>query len=110
MAKKALCIGINNDPGTHMDLQGGVNDASDRAATLADCRVCLIADSCHSGTVTRAGQAEKDTYTRPRFMPRGNWLPDESLPKTRAGKPSASDPQSPQVVGGDAARKDIVFA
>lgn len=29
MAKKALCIGINNYPGTHMDLQGCVNDAQD---------------------------------------------------------------------------------
>ena len=34
MAKKALCIGINNYPGTHMDLQGCVNDASDWEATL----------------------------------------------------------------------------
>jgi hypothetical protein len=32
MAKKALCIGINNYPGTHMDLQGCVNDANDWAA------------------------------------------------------------------------------
>ena len=29
MARKALCIGINNYPGTHMDLQGCVNDAQD---------------------------------------------------------------------------------
>src|SRR5664279_3409843 len=36
MAKKnALCIGINNYPGTHMDLQGCVNDAQDWAAVLA---------------------------------------------------------------------------
>jgi len=34
MAKKALCIGINNYPGTHMDLQGCVNDANDWAAEL----------------------------------------------------------------------------
>eukprot|EP01034_Spumella_vulgaris_P021075 gene21075-27035_t len=35
MAKKtALCIGINNYPGTHMDLQGCVNDAQDWAAVL----------------------------------------------------------------------------
>lgn len=34
MAKKALCIGINNYPGTHMDLQGCVNDAQDWATTL----------------------------------------------------------------------------
>ena len=35
MAKNALCIGINNYPGTHMDLQGCVNDANDWAAALA---------------------------------------------------------------------------
>lgn len=35
MAKKALCIGINNYPGTDMDLGGCVNDAEDWAAVLA---------------------------------------------------------------------------
>jgi hypothetical protein len=34
MAKTALCIGINNYPGTHMDLQGCVNDAEDWSAEL----------------------------------------------------------------------------
>uniref|UniRef100_Q479Y5 Peptidase C14, caspase catalytic subunit p20 n=1 Tax=Dechloromonas aromatica (strain RCB) TaxID=159087 RepID=Q479Y5_DECAR len=36
MAKKALCIGINNYPGTDMDLQGCVNDANDWAGVLAE--------------------------------------------------------------------------
>ena len=35
MARNALCIGINNYPGTQMDLQGCVNDANDWAAALA---------------------------------------------------------------------------
>ena len=35
MAKSALCIGINNYPGTDSDLRGCVNDANDWAATLA---------------------------------------------------------------------------
>jgi hypothetical protein len=35
MSKRALCIGINNYPGTHMDLNGCVNDANDWAAELA---------------------------------------------------------------------------
>lgn len=35
MSKAALCIGINNYPGTHMDLNGCVNDANDWAAELA---------------------------------------------------------------------------
>lgn len=175
MAKKtALCIGINNYPGTHMDLQGCVNDAQDWAAVLTErgykttqllndqatkaamvdamskliagggkgdslvitfsghgtyqpdedgdevdgldealcpydlqtngsaltddeikaifstrkggARLLLIADSCHSGTVTRAARAEPDADTRPRFMPMGNWLPASKLPKNFAGK------------------------
>ena len=35
MSKRALCMGINNYPGTHMDLSGCVNDANDWAAELA---------------------------------------------------------------------------
>lgn len=34
MAKRALCIGINDYPGTGSDLRGCVNDANDWAATL----------------------------------------------------------------------------
>ena len=178
MAKKALCIGINNYPGTHMDLQGCVNDANDWAGALSErgyavtklldaeatkaammqsmsnligkaakndslvitfsghgtyqpdtdgdeadgldealcpydlqtngqaltddeikglfatrksgVRIVLIADSCHSGTVTRAAKAEDDADTRPRFMPMGNWLPEKLLPKNRAGKLAAT--------------------
>lgn len=36
MARRALCIGINNYPGTDMDLAGCVNDANDWAAVLAE--------------------------------------------------------------------------
>jgi hypothetical protein len=174
MARKALCIGINNYPGTHMDLQGCVNDAQDWAAVLqargysvttlldkhaikaamvqamadligaagngdslvisysghgtyqpdtdddevdgldealcpydlqtsgsaltddeihtlfgarkAGVRLLLISDSCHSGTVTRAAPAEPEADApRPRFMPMGNWLPENRLPRTPAG-------------------------
>jgi hypothetical protein len=35
MAKKALCIGINDYPGTRMDLKGCVNDANDWTAALS---------------------------------------------------------------------------
>ncbi len=35
MAKNALCIGINDYPGTGSDLAGCVNDANDWAAALA---------------------------------------------------------------------------
>ncbi|HPU00088.1 MAG TPA: caspase family protein, partial [Armatimonadota bacterium] len=34
MSKKALCIGINDYPGTQNDLSGCVNDATDWAAAL----------------------------------------------------------------------------
>lgn len=36
MAKRALCIGINDYPGTGSDLQGCVNDANDWAAVLGE--------------------------------------------------------------------------
>ena len=179
MAKKALCIGINNYPGTHMDLQGCVNDAHDWAAVLqardfvvstlvdaeatkaamvqamtdligravsgdslvitfsghgtyqpdtdgdevdgldealcpydiqtnraaliddeirtifgtrkAGVRLVLISDSCHSGTVTRAAPAEPEADApRPRFMPMGNWLPEDQLPRNRSGHVAAT--------------------
>jgi metacaspase-1 len=180
MAKSALCIGINNYPGTHMDLAGCVNDAKDWAAelknrgftvtTLLDdqatkaamvtgfksviesaasgdlvvitfsghgtyvpdingdevdgldealcpydiqtkqapllddeihtlfaarksgVRLVLVADSCHSGTVTRAAapEPEADDVPRPRFMPMGNWLPDNALPRGASGQPFSS--------------------
>jgi hypothetical protein len=182
MAKHALCIGINNYPGTHMDLAGCVNDAKAWAAelqgrgfqvtTLLDAqatkaalvaglrtligaakagdvvaitfsghgtyvpdmngdeidgldealcpydiqtggaaltddeihalfaarkpgvRLVLVSDSCHSGTVTRAALADAPApgAPRPRFLPMGNWLPAERLPRGANGKPLASVP------------------
>ena len=182
MKKTALCIGINNYPGTHMDLAGCVNDAEDWATELAargftvsklldaqatkaamvagfksiigaaasgdvvvitysghgtyvpdtdgdeadgldealcpydiqtnraafiddeihaifasrksGVRLVLVADSCHSGTVTRAAAPDPDAddVPRPRFMPMGNWLPPESLPRGISGRPLASVP------------------
>ena len=182
MKKTALCIGINDYPGTRMDLAGCVNDAQDWAAelssrgftvsTLLDAqatkaamvagfkkvvgdaakgdlvvitysghgtyvpdldgdeldgldealcpydiqtngaafiddeihaifasrkpgvRLLLVSDSCHSGTVTRAAAPDPDAgdMPRPRFMPMGNWLPDEALPRGASGKPVATVP------------------
>ena len=174
MSKKALCIGINNYPGTHMDLSGCVNDANDWAAALSErgysvsklldtqatkaamvaamngllasaaagddvvisfsghgtyqpdsdgdeidgldealcphdiqtgggaltddeirvifanrktgVKLLFISDSCHSGTVNRAAPSEPEADApRPRFMPMGNWMPEDQLPRTRAG-------------------------
>ncbi len=182
MAKTALCIGINDYPGTHMDLRGCVNDAQDWAAELtargfavtrlidakatkaamvkgfktvvggakkgdvvvitfsghgtyvpdlngdevdgldeALCpydlqtrgaaflddeiheifaarapgvRLVLLSDSCHSGTVTRAVPPDTDDdVPRPRFMPMGNWLPPEQLPRGASGQPLTRAPQ-----------------
>lgn len=179
MTRTALCIGINNYPGTQMDLQGCVNDAADWAEALgargyaverlidsqatkaaivaalqkligaaqagdglvvtysghgtyvpdvngdevdgldeALCphdirsagalvddeihalfaqrrpgvRLVLIADSCHSGTVTRAAghDADAETSTRARFLPIGNWLPEARLPRGASGQPLAA--------------------
>ena len=182
MKKTALCIGINNSPGTHMDLAGCVNDAQDWAAelstrgftvaTLLDdqatkaamvagfksaiggaasgdivvisysghgtyvpdtngdevdgldealcpydiqtanapfiddeihalfaarqpgVRLLLIADSCHSGTVTRAAAPDPDAgdTPRPRFMPMGNWMAADKLPRGLSGKALSSVP------------------
>jgi hypothetical protein len=182
MSKSALCIGVNNYPGTHMDLAGCVNDANDWAAELGSrgfavtklldsqatkaamekafrsiiggaaegdvvvitfsghgtyvpdqngdeidgldeglcpydlqtgggaliddeiheiflsrkpgVRLVLISDSCHSGTVTRAAAPDPDVDAapRPRFMPMGNWLPEDQLPKGANGKPLSSIP------------------
>jgi hypothetical protein len=182
MAKRALCIGINNYPGTHMDLSGCVADARAWSAeldargfsvtTLLDAqatkqgmvdgirevigasasgdlvvitfsghgtyvpdssgdeldgldealcphdlqsgggallddeihalfaarkggvRLVLLSDSCHSGTVTRAAAPDPDAddVPMPRFLPMGNWLPEDRLPRGASGKPLATVP------------------
>ena len=55
MSKKALCIGINDYPGTQNDLSGCVNDANDWAAELGS----------HGYTVTKMldGQATHAAMT-----------------------------------------------
>ena len=53
MAKLALCIGINNYPGTDMDLAGCVNDANDWAALLASRGFHV--DKLLDGQATKAG-------------------------------------------------------
>jgi hypothetical protein len=201
MAKKALCIGINNYPGTQMDLRGCVNDAEDWATELASrgftvkkliddkatkaamvdafkaivqgaapqdvvvitysghgtyvpdqngdeadgfdealcpydiqtnnapfiddeihaifetrkpgVRVVLIADSCHSGTVTRAvATANPDDLPRPRFLPMGNWMSADKLPRTlarNAGTKAAARP-SPFAKALKATESDLLLS
>ncbi len=62
------------------------------AARKPGVRLVLIADSCHSGTVTRAATPDPDAddVPRSRFMPIGNWLPAAQLPKGASGKPLSS--------------------
>lgn len=55
-----------------------------RAAGVA---LVLISDSCHSGTVTRAAPAPKNsTAPRARFLPPGSWLAKGDMPKGANGK------------------------
>jgi metacaspase-1 len=62
------------------------------AARKAGVRLVLVADSCHSGTVTRA-VADDDAPSdmpRARFLPMGNWMPASQLPRGASGKPLAT--------------------
>ena len=52
MANRALCVGINDYPGTNMDLAGCVNDAKDWQALLE--RRGYRVDALHDREATRA--------------------------------------------------------
>ena len=56
MAKNALCIGINDYPGTHMDLKGCVNDAEDWKKTLAGYGYSV--STLHNEQATKAAMIE----------------------------------------------------
>ena len=86
MAKRAVCVGINDYPGTNMDLNGCVNDAHDWKGVLEarGYAVTLLIDA----QATRAGMLDALTtlvgsatagdsivFT---FSGHGSWLPDES--------------------------------
>jgi metacaspase-1 len=52
----------------------------------AGVRIVLIADSCHSGSVTRGSEEDLDPgVPRIRFMPPEAWMPKEQLPAARVG-------------------------
>lgn len=86
MSKKALCIGINDYPGTDNDLSGCVNDAKDWAAELGQrgfaVNVMLDAQCTHvalreaiKGLIHGAQKGDTLLIT---YSGHGTWLPDSS--------------------------------
>jgi hypothetical protein len=86
MAKRALCVGINDYPGTNSDLSGCVNDANDWAEIL-DARGYQVTKLLDS-QATRAGMVSAlneliesgtpgDTLVLT-FSGHGSWLPDDN--------------------------------
>ncbi len=86
MSKKALCIGINDYPGTQNDLAGCVNDANDWAAELAGrgyaVSKMLDAQATHAA-MSRAiadlikGAVSGDSLVIT-YSGHGTWVPDSS--------------------------------
>jgi hypothetical protein len=85
MAKKALCVGINDYPGTNMDLDGCVNDALDWQALLETrgYAVTRLLDAQGTRAKIRAaldalvGQAASGDSLVFTFSGHGSWLPDD---------------------------------
>jgi metacaspase-1 len=86
MGKKALCIGINDYPGTQNDLSGCVNDASDWAAELTQRGFAvtrlLDAQATHAALSEAIegliqGAAKGDTLVIT-YSGHGTWVPDSS--------------------------------
>lgn len=86
MTKKALCIGINDYPGTQNDLNGCVNDARDWAAaltgrgftvtTLIDAQATKAAMvSAMSSLISGAAKGDTVVIT---YSGHGTWVPDKN--------------------------------
>lgn len=86
MAKRALCIGINDYPGVENDLSGCVNDAMDWRKTLMargfEVTLLLNADATKAGIVQAMHQliepAKKGDSLVITFSGHGTFVPDES--------------------------------
>src|SRR5215213_8831271 len=85
MAKSALCVGINDYPGTDMDLSGCVNDARDWQALLE--KRGYTVTHLYDAEATRArivaalktlldDAADGDSLVFT-FSGHGSWLPDD---------------------------------
>jgi hypothetical protein len=85
MPNRALCVGINDYPGSNMDLAGCVNDARDWQALLehrgykvdslhdAEATRARIVDALR-GAIGQAGEGDAVVFT---FAGHGSWLPDD---------------------------------
>ncbi|MCK6561007.1 caspase family protein [candidate division KSB1 bacterium] len=86
MAKHALCIGINNYPGTSSDLNGCVNDANDWAKELTKrgFAVTKLLDKQATGKAMRAaiqttvGKAKFGDLIVVQYSGHGSFVPDEN--------------------------------
>lgn len=86
MTKRALCIGINDYPGTGNDLAGCVNDAQDWATALAgwgfSITKLLDAQAGKSAMVAairdHVGKAAKGDTIVITYSGHGTWVPDQS--------------------------------
>ena len=86
MSKRALCIGINDYPGTDSDLSGCVNDAEDWAVTLSargfEVRKLIDRDATKAAMVAAirelVGGATKGDSVVITYSGHGTWVPDES--------------------------------
>jgi metacaspase-1 len=85
MAKRALCIGINDYPGANMDLAGCVNDARDWRAVLEQRGYSVKSLIDQEATRARMLQALKALVDGSKagdslvftFSGHGSWLPDD---------------------------------
>lgn len=86
MTKKALCIGINDYPGTDNDLSGCVNDANDWADTLGrrgfEVTLMLDAQAKRTAMLKAIGElidsAAKGDSLIITYSGHGTWVPDSS--------------------------------
>ncbi|MDH7599725.1 MAG: caspase family protein [Sedimentisphaerales bacterium] len=85
MAKYALCVGINDYPGTSSDLAGCVNDAKDWAEVLGKrgFQTQLLLDRKATGAAIRQGISDLMTKARTgdtvviQYSGHGSYVPDE---------------------------------
>ena len=105
MALKAICIGINDYPGTQNDLHGCVNDANDWARELGrrGFEVSTLIDRKATGTEIRKsieslvkGARSGDTLVV-QFSGHGSFVPDEDGDDRRHRRVHLSERHGPRL-------------